>query len=148
INGIAYDLASSAPTTVAGNFHLNLLWKELCSLEADYLITEAMKIPFITKEANQIQARKRILRGINGYDCPKFFYLEKVQKRLNEYVKNLRINRYKPSRKSWYNPDHFWYCIGYAKNKGEVEELRPFLSMKKSNTGKRITYLDSEINTR
>ncbi|CAG8833695.1 32020_t:CDS:1, partial [Gigaspora margarita] len=70
INGIAYDLASSAPTTVAGNSRLNLLRKKLRSLGADYLITEATKIPFITEEANQIQARKCILRGINGYDCP------------------------------------------------------------------------------
>ncbi|CAG8516946.1 6885_t:CDS:2, partial [Acaulospora colombiana] len=84
INGISYDLASFAPTTVAGSSRLNLLRKELRSLGADYLITEATKIPFITEEANQIQARKRILRGINGYDCPEFFYLEKVQKRLNE----------------------------------------------------------------
>src|SRR6185369_10990009 len=156
INEIAYDLASSAPTTVAGNSRLNLLLKELRSLGADYLITEATKIPFITEEANQIQARKHILRGINGYDCPEFFYLEKVQERLNECnitkppsmqnlidvmimlcmrsadVKNLRINRYKPSRESWYNPDYSWYCIGYAKNKGEVEEPRPFLSIEKN----------------
>ncbi|CAG8831426.1 22176_t:CDS:2, partial [Gigaspora margarita] len=59
INGIVYDLASSTPTT-------------------------ATKIPFVTEEANQIQARKRILHGINSYDCSKFFYLEKVQERLNE----------------------------------------------------------------
>ncbi|CAH1768695.1 12477_t:CDS:2, partial [Entrophospora sp. SA101] len=65
INEIAYDLASSAPTTVAGNSCLNLLRKELRSLGADYLITEATKVPFITEEANQIQARKRIIRGIN-----------------------------------------------------------------------------------
>ncbi|CAG8799342.1 16601_t:CDS:1, partial [Dentiscutata erythropus] len=156
INEIACDLASSAPTTVAGNSHFNLLQKELRSLKANYLITEAMKIPFITEEANQIQARKRILRGINGYDCPEFFYLEKVQERLNKYnitkfpsmqnlidimimlcmqsadVKNLRINRYKPSHELWYNPDYSWYCIGYAKNKGEVEEPRPFLSIEKN----------------
>jgi hypothetical protein len=156
INGIAYDLASSAPTTVAGNSRLNLLQKKLRSLGADYLIIEATKIPFITEEANQIQARKHILRGINGYDCPEFFYLEKVQERLSECdttkppsmqnlidvmimlcmrsadVKNLRINRYKPSRESWYNPDYSLYCTGYAKNKGEVEEPRPFLSMEKN----------------
>ncbi|CAG8809693.1 23256_t:CDS:2 [Gigaspora margarita] len=84
INRIAYVLASSAPTTVAGNSQLNLLRKKLRKLGADYLITEVAKIPFVTEEANQIQARKRILRGINGYDCPKFFYLEKVQERLNE----------------------------------------------------------------
>ncbi|CAG8775460.1 18974_t:CDS:1, partial [Dentiscutata erythropus] len=156
INGIAYDLASSAPTTVAGNSRLNLLRKELHSLKANYLITEATKIPFITEKANQIQARKRILHGINGYDCPKFFYLEKVQERLNKCnitkspsmqnlidimimlcirsadVKNLCINRYKPSRESWYNPDYSWYCIGYAKNKGEVEEPWPFLSIEKN----------------
>ncbi|CAG8780786.1 25721_t:CDS:2, partial [Gigaspora margarita] len=113
INGIAYDLASSAPTTVAGNSRLNLLWKKLRSLGANYPITEATKIPFITEEANQIQARKHILHGINGYDCPEFFYLEKVQERLNESdVKNLRINRYKPNR--------------------EVEEPQPFLSMEKN----------------
>ncbi|CAG8840748.1 14129_t:CDS:1, partial [Gigaspora margarita] len=32
INRIAYVLASSAPTTVAENSHLNLLWKKLLSL--------------------------------------------------------------------------------------------------------------------
>ncbi|CAG8791044.1 24752_t:CDS:2, partial [Dentiscutata erythropus] len=117
INGIAYELASSAPTTVAGNSHLNLLQKKLRSLGADYFIIEVTKILFITEEANQIQARKRILRGINGYDSD---------------VKNFRINRYKPSRESWYNPDYSWYCIGYAKNKGEVEEPRPFLSIEKN----------------
>src|SRR5438552_1528793 len=37
INGIAYDLASSASTTIAGNSHLNLLRKKLRSLGADYL---------------------------------------------------------------------------------------------------------------
>ncbi|CAG8797217.1 18957_t:CDS:2, partial [Dentiscutata erythropus] len=156
INGIAYDLASSAPTTVAGNSRLNLLRKELRSLEANYLITEATKIPFFTEEANQIQARKRILREINSYDCPEFFYLEKVQERLNKCnitksssmqnlidvmimlcmrsadIKNLRINQYKPSHESWYNPDYSWYCIGYAKNKGEVKEPRPFLSIEKN----------------
>ncbi|CAG8784229.1 16944_t:CDS:2, partial [Dentiscutata erythropus] len=88
INEIAYDLASSAPTTVAGNSR------------ADYLITEATKVLFINEEVNQIQARKCILREINGYHCPEFFYLEKVQKRFNKYVKNLRINRYKPSCES------------------------------------------------
>ncbi|CAG8819130.1 4753_t:CDS:1, partial [Dentiscutata erythropus] len=51
--------------------------KKLRSLGADYLIIEATKIPFITEEANQIQARKCILCEINGYDCPEFFYLEK-----------------------------------------------------------------------
>ncbi|CAG8747050.1 17569_t:CDS:1, partial [Cetraspora pellucida] len=70
INRIAYDLASSAPTTVAGNPCFNLLRKELHSLEADYLITEATKIPFITEKANQIQAKKHILCRINDYDCP------------------------------------------------------------------------------
>ncbi|CAG8764434.1 28611_t:CDS:2 [Gigaspora margarita] len=131
INGIAYVLASSAPITVAGN--------------------SSTKIPFITEEANQIQARKRILRGINGYDCPEFFYLEKVQKRLNECditkppsmqnlidviimlcmqladVKNLSINQYKPSRESWYNPDYSWYCIGYAKIKRSILDRFLFL---------------------
>ncbi|CAG8843382.1 25330_t:CDS:2, partial [Gigaspora margarita] len=130
INRIAYVLASSASTT-------------LHKLGADYLITEAVKIPFVTEKANQIQARKCILREINGYDCSEFFYLEKVQERLNEYditkppsmqnlidiiimlcmrsadVKNLSINQYKPSHESWYNPNYSWYCIGYTKNKGE-----------------------------
>ncbi|CAG8558738.1 11698_t:CDS:2, partial [Racocetra fulgida] len=64
INGIAYDLASSAPTTVAGNSRLNLLRKELRKLGVDYLITEATKIPFVTEEANQIQARK-LLKKLN-----------------------------------------------------------------------------------
>ncbi|CAG8814123.1 2596_t:CDS:1, partial [Dentiscutata erythropus] len=130
INRIAYDLASSASTTVAGNSRLNLLQKKLHSLGADYFIIETTKIPFITEEANQIQARKHILCGINDYDCPEFFYLEKVQERLSECdttkppsmqnlidimimlcmrsadVKNFRINRYKPSRELWYNPDY------------------------------------------
>ena len=116
------------------------------SLRANYLITEVTKIFFITEEANQIQARKCILCGINGYDCPEFFYLEKVQERLNECditkppsmqnlidiivmlcmqsadVETLRINRYRPSSASWYNPDYSLYCTGYAKNKCEVEE--------------------------
>ncbi|RHZ87775.1 hypothetical protein Glove_30g100 [Diversispora epigaea] len=160
INGIAYDLASSAPTTVAGNSRLNLLRKELRELGADYLITAVTKIPFVTEEANQIQARKRILRGINGYNCPSFFYLEKVQERLSECdftgppsmqnlidvmimlcmrsadVENLRINRYKPSHDSWYNPDYSWYCTGYAKNKDRggntnVTMLNQFLSRHK-----------------
>ncbi|CAG8812498.1 5273_t:CDS:2, partial [Dentiscutata erythropus] len=159
INGIAYDLASSAPTTIAGNSRLNLLWKELRSLEANYLITEATKISFITEEANQIQARKCILRGINSYNCPEFFYLEKVQERLNKYnitkspsmqnlidviimlcmqsadVKNLRINRYKPSRESWYNSNYSWYCIGYAKNKGERSILDKFPFLLKDKNG-------------
>ncbi|KAF0488015.1 hypothetical protein F8M41_022440 [Gigaspora margarita] len=83
-SGIAYDLAFSAPTTVAINSQLNLLQKELYKLGVDYLITETMKILFVTEKANQIQAKKYILRGINSYDCPKFFYLEKVQKRFNK----------------------------------------------------------------
>ncbi|CAG8679006.1 18178_t:CDS:2, partial [Gigaspora margarita] len=127
INGIAYDLAS-------------LL---LLLLGADYPITEAMKIPFITEEANQIQARKRTLLLLSG----------NVQERLNECditkppsmqnlidvmimlcmqsadMENLRINRYEPSHMSWYNPDYSWYCIGYAKNKGErsISDRFPFL---------------------
>ncbi|RIB24714.1 hypothetical protein C2G38_2167772 [Gigaspora rosea] len=94
INGIAYDLASSAPTTVAGNSQLNLLRKELRKLGANYFITESTKIPFVTEETNQIQARKLILREINGYDCPEFFYLKKVQKRLNKYntTKKIEVN--------------------------------------------------------
>ncbi|CAG8783397.1 3448_t:CDS:2, partial [Dentiscutata erythropus] len=127
---IAYDLASSAPTTIAGNSHLNLLRKE-----------------------------KRILRGINGYNYPEFFYLEKVQERLNKCnitkspsmqnlidimimlcirsadVKNLCINRYKPSRESWYNPDYSWYCIGYAKNKGERSIPDKFSFLLKDKNG-------------
>ncbi|CAG8817546.1 45020_t:CDS:2, partial [Gigaspora margarita] len=55
INGIAYVLASSAPTTVARNSRLNLLRKKLRKLGANYLITEAAKILFVTEEANQIQ---------------------------------------------------------------------------------------------
>ncbi|CAG8482083.1 19637_t:CDS:2, partial [Racocetra fulgida] len=85
INGITYDLASSASTTVARNSQLNLLQKELHKLGPDYLITESTKIPFVTEEANQIQAKKCILCGINSYDCPEFFYLEKIQERLNKY---------------------------------------------------------------
>ncbi|CAG8843732.1 30247_t:CDS:2, partial [Gigaspora margarita] len=128
INGIAYILASSAFTTVARNSWLNLLRKKLHKLGADYLITKVVKIPFVTEEANQIQARKCILRGINGYDCPEFFYLEKVQERLNE----CDITK-PPSMQnlidSWYNPNYSWYCIGYTKNKGErsIPDRFPFL---------------------
>ena len=156
INKIAYDLASSAPTTVARNSWLNLLWKELHELGTDYLITEAIKIPFIIEKANQIQARKGILHGINGYDYPEFFYLKKVQERLNECdiiksplmqnlidimlmlcmrsadMKTFRINQYRPSRESWYNPDYSLYCTSYVKNKGKVGEFWLFLSMEKN----------------
>ncbi|RHZ63285.1 hypothetical protein Glove_330g79 [Diversispora epigaea] len=84
INGIAYELASSTPNVIAGNSRLNLLRKELRILGAEYHIIEATKIPPITEKANQKQARKRVLRGIRGFDWPEFFYLEKVQERLNE----------------------------------------------------------------
>lgn len=125
------------------------------SLEADYLILEATKIPFITEKANQIQARIHTLHEINGFDWPDYFLLEKVQERLKSCdvtespsmqnlvdvmlmlcmrsaeVASLCINRYRPSRESWYNPD---YCIVLVmrKNKGELGEPRPFLTMEKN----------------
>ncbi|CAG8489068.1 3409_t:CDS:2 [Cetraspora pellucida] len=90
INGIAYDLASSASITVAENSHYNLLQKKLRSLDANYLIIEAMKIFFITEKANQIQTRKHILCEINRYDCPEFFYLKKNDS-LNIIVKDIEV---------------------------------------------------------
>ncbi|CAG8792774.1 11395_t:CDS:2, partial [Dentiscutata erythropus] len=143
INGIAYDLASSTPTTVVRNSRFNLLRKELHSLEANYLIIEATKILFFTEEANHIQARKHILRGINGYDCPEFFYLEKVQERLNKYnipkspsMQNLiDIIIMLCMRLADYNPDYSWYCIGYAKNKGEKSILDKFPFLLKNKDG-------------
>ncbi|CAG8809144.1 20047_t:CDS:2, partial [Gigaspora margarita] len=160
INGIVYVLASSAPTTVAGNSWLNLLQKKLHKLGADYLITEAAKILFVTEEANQIQARKRILHRINGYDCPEFFYLEKVQERLNECditkppsmqnlidvmiilcmrsadVENLRINRYKPTRELliWIQrsiPDRFPFLLKDKDENTNVAPLNQFLNRHK-----------------
>ncbi|KAG9287335.1 hypothetical protein G9A89_000795 [Geosiphon pyriformis] len=50
----------------------------------------------------------------------------------------LRIIYYEPDKSNpleWYNPDYFWYCTGYIKNKEEAKnnsEPRPFLSMEKN----------------
>ncbi|CAG8703279.1 12644_t:CDS:2 [Cetraspora pellucida] len=100
---------------------------------------------------NQIQK----LEFNEKYDCPEFFYLENVQKRLKDCnitnsptmqnlidimimlsmrladVANLRIDYYKPSNADWYDPKYSWYCTGYAKNK--QDESRPLVSMKKDS---------------
>ncbi|CAG8804939.1 9957_t:CDS:2, partial [Dentiscutata erythropus] len=121
INGIAYNLASSAPTTVAGNSRLNLLQKKLHSLGGN-------ENTFITEEANQIQARKHILRGINGYDCSEFFYLEKVQEKLSE------CNTTKPPLMQNLIDVMIMLCMRSAdvENFREIEEPQPFLSMEKN----------------
>ncbi|CAG8845065.1 28107_t:CDS:2, partial [Gigaspora margarita] len=78
--------------------------------------------------ANQIQARKCILRGINGYDSPEFFYLEKVQERLNEY------DITKPPSMQNLIDVMIMLCMRSAdvKNLREIEEPRPFLLMEKN----------------
>ncbi|RIB30496.1 hypothetical protein C2G38_2152430 [Gigaspora rosea] len=84
------------PTIVAGNSWLNLLRKELRKLGVNYLITEATKIPFVTKEANQIQARKHILHEINGYDCPEETHPSQAEPILSKRgfnIHNTRIHK-------------------------------------------------------
>ncbi|CAG8634090.1 6986_t:CDS:2 [Gigaspora rosea] len=82
INRIAYNLASFAPTTISGNSQLNLLQK-----------------------TNHIQARKRILCGINGYESQrsipdKFPFLLKDKDRntnivpLNQFLSCHRITSF------------------------------------------------------
>jgi len=90
-------------------------------LNAKYLTLEAIYIPDITQKSNKEQAINQELHEDEGYDCPEFFYLENVQKRLNDCnitnsptmqnlidiiimlcmrpadVANLRIDHYKPS---------------------------------------------------
>ncbi|CAG8769716.1 5214_t:CDS:1, partial [Acaulospora colombiana] len=127
INTLAYNLAKTAPTIIAQSSRLKLLRKELRNLDADYLTLEAIYIPGITRKSNKEQAINQELREDEGYDCPEFFYLENVQKRLKDCnitnsptmqnlmdimimlsmrpadVANLRIDYYKPSNVDWYN---------------------------------------------
>ncbi|CAG8653921.1 10178_t:CDS:1, partial [Paraglomus brasilianum] len=121
INTLAYNLAKTAPTVIAQSSRLKLLRKKLRILNAKYLTLEAIYIPDITQKSNKEQAINQELREDEGYDCPEFFYLENVQKRLKDCnitnsptmqnlmdimimlsmrpadVANLRIDYYKPS---------------------------------------------------
>ncbi|CAG8802346.1 8726_t:CDS:1, partial [Dentiscutata erythropus] len=53
-------------------------------------------------------------------------------------VSSLQIDHYEvdlSNPSAWYKNGYFWYCTGYAKNKGENKdnpEPRPFLSMEKN----------------
>nr|CAG8494356.1 11968_t:CDS:1 [Entrophospora candida] len=165
INEIAYDLAKTTTSEVAQSSRLVLLRKELRKLGADYHTMEATKIPDITYKSNKRQRELQELCEDEGFDCPDFFTLEKVQEQLQKCntvsspsmqnltdimiilcmrpadVENLRINHYKQSDDEWYNSKYSWYCTGYAKNKNEKSVPRPFLSMEKN------TYLDPKINT-
>ncbi|RIB16656.1 hypothetical protein C2G38_2189321 [Gigaspora rosea] len=78
---------------------------KLRKLGVDYFITEAIKIPFVTEKANHIQARKRILCGINGYESQrsipdKFPFLLKDKDRntnivpLNQFLSCHRITSF------------------------------------------------------
>ncbi|CAG8640207.1 2961_t:CDS:2, partial [Paraglomus occultum] len=148
INEIAYELASSAPTTVARNSRLNLLRKKLRSLGADYLIIEATKIPFITEEANQIQARKRIDHNSNAFKALFFrnlipdnkkkavrFGVEKPIKEIVEHLDNVSntFNEFKSIiERTIQGPDsvkHFysklkWHSklIGYNNNEVFIKQ--------------------------
>jgi hypothetical protein len=84
IKQIAYDLGSSASNPVAGSFQLTLLRKKLWNREGDHLKKEATKIPHITTESNEIQARRFVLDEDEGVDWPKHFLLELVQERLKK----------------------------------------------------------------
>ncbi|CAG8492569.1 17933_t:CDS:2 [Dentiscutata erythropus] len=114
---------------------------------------KAIYDPDITRRSNKEQAINQELREDEEYDCPEFFYLENVQKRLKDCnitnsptmqnlmdimimlsirsadVANLCVDYYKPSNTDWYDPKYSWYCTGYAKNK--KDEPRPLVSMEK-----------------
>ncbi|CAH1769811.1 13922_t:CDS:2, partial [Entrophospora sp. SA101] len=85
INTLAYNLAKTAPTVIAQSSRLKLLRKKMRILNAKYLTIEAIYIPDITQKSNKEQAINQELREDEGYDCPEFFYLENVQKRLKDY---------------------------------------------------------------
>jgi hypothetical protein len=84
IKQISYDLGSSAPNPVAGGSRLTLLRKKLRDRGADPLKKEATKIPHITTESNEIQARRLVLDKFEGVDWPEHFFLEPVQERLEK----------------------------------------------------------------
>ena len=140
INILASNLAKTAPTVIAQSSCLKLLRKELRKLNANYLTIEAIYILNITQKSNEKQAINQELREDEGFDCPEFFYLKNVQKRLKDCnitnpptmqnlmdimimlsmrpadVANLCIDYYKLSNADWYDPKYSWYCTGYAKN--------------------------------
>src|SRR4051794_13029349 len=150
IKRISYDLGSSAPNPVAGGSRLTLLRKKLQDRGADPLKKEVTKIPHITTESNEIQARRLVLDKFEGVDWPEHFFLEPVQKRLEKCdfslspskedlvdvmimlcmrpadVTGLCIDNYEAldetwgPKKTWYNPKYSWYCTGYSKVKEET----------------------------
>src|SRR6185369_8800187 len=84
VNKIAFDLAMSANSYIAGSSRLKLLRKELRTLDADKITIDATKIPFITQKANQDSAFSRIIRSLDGKDIPDFFSLDEIQERLKD----------------------------------------------------------------
>src|SRR5688572_5650985 len=129
IKRISYDLSSSAPNPVAGgSSQLTLLRKKLRDRGADPLKKESTKIPHITTESNEIQARQLVLDEDEGVDWPEHFLLEPVQERLKKCdfslspskenlvdvmimlsmrpadVAGLSIDKYDASDEIWYDP--------------------------------------------
>ncbi len=79
INELARNLAKTGPTEIAQSSLLKLLRKELRQLNANYITLEAIYDPEISHASNKEQERRQELREGEGYDCPEFFTLEKVQ---------------------------------------------------------------------
>nr|CAG8610047.1 15866_t:CDS:1 [Entrophospora candida] len=153
INELARNLAETGPTDIAKSSLLKLLRKELRQLNANSITLEAIYAPDITIASNKEQRGRQERREDEGYDCPEFFTLEKVQGRLQKCdtanpptiqnlidimvmlcmrpadVRNLHIDQYNSNNAEWYDPKYSWYCTGYAKNKND--EPRPFVSMEK-----------------
>nr|CAG8595215.1 12368_t:CDS:1 [Entrophospora candida] len=153
INELARNLAKTGPTEIAQSSLLKLLRKELRQLNANYITLEAIYDSEISRASNKEQVRRQELREDEGYDCPEFFTLEKVQGRLQKCdtanpptiqnlidimvmlcmrpadVRNLHIDQYNSNNAEWYDPKYSWYCTGYAKNKDD--EPRPLVSMEK-----------------
>ncbi|CAG8697824.1 6249_t:CDS:1, partial [Acaulospora colombiana] len=84
INELAYNLAKTGPTVIAQSSLLKLLRKKLLQLNAKYLTLEATYVSAITHASNKEQGRRQELREDEGFDCPEFFILEKVQRRLQK----------------------------------------------------------------
>ncbi|CAG8667073.1 10168_t:CDS:1, partial [Acaulospora colombiana] len=84
INELAYNLARTGPIVIAQSSLLKLLRKELRRLNTKYITLEAIYIPNITQESNKEQGKRQELREDEGYNCPEFFTLEKVQERLQK----------------------------------------------------------------
>ena len=86
INELAcnFNLAKTGPIDIAQSSLLKLLQKELCQFNANYITLEAIYVPDITCASNKEQGRRQELHEDEGFDCPEFFTLEKVQRRLQK----------------------------------------------------------------